>query len=334
MPGLDRIEGPLRAGVARLGRPFIAAQVAWLEARQARGGGFSGRAGPPDAYYTDFALRALDLVAPDSPAFAAAAPFVRRQPPPVDLVGAFSRLSCERILLRRGLGAGSPTCDEQRESGAHASRAGSPIYDASAHGDETPGARLLDHEALRAVVERQALPGGGFAVRPGSTELSAYRSLLGALGLQMLGLEPMPAAGPLRSLRRDSGGFAERPGELRAQTSATAAVLAVLALEGALTVEEADGAARFLATMQGADGGLRAHATAPAGDLLSTCTGLLTVGAAAVETLDLPALGRFARSVARSGGGFGATPSDPGADVEYTWYGLATLALLYAAAGG
>ena len=165
MPGLDRIEGPLRAGVARLGRPFIAAQVAWLEARQARGGGFSGRAGPPDAYYTDFALRALDLVAPDSPAFAAAAPFVRRQPPPVDLVGAFSRLSCERILLRRGPGAGSPTCDEHRESGGPVRRAGSrsAMRALMATRPSGPGCSTTRPCAR---CERQALPGAGSRCGP------------------------------------------------------------------------------------------------------------------------------------------------------------------------
>lgn len=296
MPWLDLLDELLRAGAAGLGRPFVAAQVAWLEARQASGGGFPGRSGPPDPYYTDFALRALDLIAPDSPTFAAAASFVLDQPPPTDVIGAFSILSCERILTQRGI------------------------------------APALDHEAVRAVVEAQALPGGGFAAVPGSGELSAYRTFLGTLCLEMLGSEAVPAAEALRLLRRDSGGFAERPGEDRAQTSATAAVIAVLALEGALAEDEAAGAARFLATMQGVDGGLRAHADAPEGDLLSTFTGLLTMGAAdAVESLDLPALGRFVRAVARPGGGFGATPSDPGADVEYAYYGLAMVSLLRAA---
>lgn len=299
MAWLEALDELLRAGAEGLGAGFVAAQTAWIEARQAPGGGFPGRGGPPDAYYTDFALRALDLIAPDAPAFAGAAAFLAEQPPPADVVEAFSLLSCERMLRQRGV------------------------------------VTALDHEAVHAVVEAQALPAGGFAAAPGSRELSAYRSFLGTLCLEMLGSEAVPAAEALRLLRRDSGGFAERPGEDCAQTSATAAAIAVLALEGVLSDEEACAAAGFLAAMQGPDGGLRAHPSAPEGDLLSSFTGLLTMGAAdAVDTLDLPALGRFLRAAARPGGGFGATPSDPGADVEYTFYGLATLALLRTLAEG
>jgi len=304
---LDLLDEFLRPGARGLGGGLVAAQITWLERRQAPGGGFPGRAGPPDAYYTDFALRALDLIAPDSPAFAAAASFIAHQVAPADVVGAFSLLSCARVVAR------------------DASRAGSPTYG----GDDDSGEGALDHAALSAVVEAQSLAGGGSATTPGSSELSAYRSFLGALCREMLGTEPVPAARALRSLRRESGGFAERADEARAQTNATAATMALLAMEEALTQDEARSAANFLASMQSPDGGLRAHADAPEGDLLSTFTGLLTLSTVGgVEALDLPAVGRFVRAVARSVGGFGATVSDPGADVEYAYYGLATLALL------
>lgn len=296
MDWLDLLDELLRSGVPGLGRGLVDAQVGWLEARQAPNGGFAGRAGSSDVYYTDFALRALDLIAPDSGAFAAAASFVRNCPVPTDVVGAFSLLSCGRTLLRR--------------TGQAVGRTSS---------------------GLRAVVQAQALPEGGFGATPGSRELSAYRSFLGALCVEMLGMQPRPAADALRSLRRDSGGYAERPGEDRAQTNATAAVVAVLAMEEALTEHEAADAARFLAAMQDPDGGLRAHAEAPTGDLLSTFAGLLTLSTVGgFDQLDLVAVARFVRAVARPEGGFGATADDPGADVEYTYYGLGTLCLLRA----
>ncbi len=290
----------LREGAERLGDRFRAAQATWLEAQQRPDGGFPGRDGPSDAYYTDFALRALDLIAPDSPAFARAAAWLASdRPVPGDLVGAFAELSCRRTLSARGL------------------------------------AVRLDEELLTGVIAVQALDDGGFAA-VGSRELSAYAGFLGAICREMLG-EPADvarAADAVRPLRRADGGFAERAREARAQTSATAAAVALLVMAGGPTTDEAEGVARFLAEMQAPDGGLRAHADALEGDLLSTFTGLLTLLAVTDQPpIDVPALARFVRTVARPGGGFGACPTDTGADVEYAYYGIATLALLRTMAG-
>ncbi|MGD9497415.1 MAG: prenyltransferase/squalene oxidase repeat-containing protein [Armatimonadota bacterium] len=291
---LDLLDVALRPGAEALSEDFAALQVAWIEARQRPDGGFAGRAGGSDLYYTDFALRALDLLAPESSAFAAAADFLRSQAPPADVVGAFSALSCARLLARHG----------------------HPVD--------------LERPLLAAVVARQARLEGGFAA-PGTAELSAYASFLGTLCREMLG-EPTDlkrSARAVCALRCDDGGFGEREEQPRAQTNATAAAVALLAMAGALTEGEARAAGGFLAAMQGPDGGLRAHAEAPAGDLLSTFTGLLTLTmVGGVEALDLPALGRFVRATARAEGGFAASAADPGADVEYAYYGIGTLALL------
>jgi geranylgeranyl transferase type-2 subunit beta len=81
--------------------------------------------------------------------------------------------------------------------------------------------------------------------------------------------------------------------------------------------------------MQTDEGGLRANTRIPIADLLSTFTGLLTLqDLNAGAAVDLAAVLRFARSLELESGGFHGAEWDPAHDVEYTFYGLGTLALL------
>lgn len=296
MAYLDLLDGILRGGAHRLGETFTGTQAAWIECRELTDGGFPGRRGnEPDLYYTDFALRALDLVAPESPVFSTTARHLQwTARAPADITGAFSLLSCARTLRRRGLTV------------------------------------RWDRRSIERVLDLQTVPGGAFGA-PDSLEASAYQTFLGVLCLQMLG-EQAPGertAHTIAALQRSSGGFAERAHDERAQTNATSAAAAILLMGNALERADVQGVARFLVAQQTGDGGLRAHPDAGAGDLLSTFTGLLTLALlGAPSDLDLPALGRFVRGAARPGGGFGALPGDPAADVEYTFYGIATLGLL------
>jgi geranylgeranyl transferase type-2 subunit beta len=68
-------------------------------------------------------------------------------------------------------------------------------------------------------------------------------------------------------------------------------------------------------------------------DLLSTFTGLVALADLdALSTVDTAMAVRFVRSLEQPGGGFCAGPFDSTPDVEYTFYGLGSLALLGAAA--
>ncbi|OPZ85901.1 MAG: Prenyltransferase and squalene oxidase repeat protein [bacterium ADurb.Bin429] len=159
---------------------------------------------------------------------------------------------------------------------------------------------------------------------------NAYSFFLAALCAEMRD-EPFPdqeaAVGRLRALHRDDGGFAGQLGETSGQTNATAAALGALALWDHLEASDAAVTA-FLAGMQAEDGGLRAHAAIAAGDLLSTFTGLLTLATLGkMAALRLGDLGRFTRALACPDGGFRGVADDD-ADIEYTFYGLGTLALL------
>jgi len=276
---------------------FVDAQVRFVVRCQQPDGGFRGRQGGADLYYTDFALRSLALLAPDDAAFDRAAGYLSRQVGrPRNVVDSFSILNVHRMLVTRQTS--------------------------------------LDRQGVLRVLRAHLLAGGGLARSAGDPRVSAYHTFLGALCFQMLG-EAMPAIdGAVRAvetLGRSDGGFAELDGQSASQTSATAAAVAFLAMHNALSSESSAQAVRFLLSMQSDDGGLKAHAAVAAGDLLSTFTGLTTLAALdGLRAIDVPGIARFLRNAAQTGGGFLACAGDDAADVEYTYYGIAALAQLRA----
>lgn len=309
---LEGLDDLLALGLAGLSPSFRALQSAHVLSAQQDDGGFAGRRGTSDTYYTDFALRLLGALPADpagehrptqqraeaARALARAADFLRFAPPPRDALECFSVLNCARLLAKSAITV------------------------------------VLRSEAIAATLERQRSMSGGHT-RPGTTQRSTYHSFLAALCLGMLG-GPLPAperaAAAILALQGPGGGFREQETTGPEQTNATAAALGLLTLTARLQPECVRRAAAFLRAMQAPDGGLRAHAEAHGGDLLSTFTGLLTLaGLDEIAAVDLGAVGRFVKSCTRPGGGFGASGLDPGADVEYTYYGVGCLTLLKAA---
>ena len=109
----------------------------------------------------------------------------------------------------------------------------------------------------------------------------------------------------------------------------TAAAVAALQILDALDDETGRRTAHFLAQMQTDEGGMRANTRIPIADLLSTFTGLLTLGdLGALEMIDDAAALRYARSLKQPSGGFFGAAWDEQADVEYTFYGIGACALL------
>jgi geranylgeranyl transferase type-2 subunit beta len=302
---LDLLDATLASGLRDLSTAFVDAQVTFVAGCQQPDGGFRGRQGGSDLYYTDFALRSLALLAPGHSAFARAAGWLDRRPAAVSsIVECFSLLSVRRTLERWA------TVDVQNP----------PL----------PPFRALP--SVKEQLFKNLLPSGGLARFDGDARVGAYHTFLGALCFQMLGeaLPATPAAvGSIQALRRADGGYAELDGQAASQTNATAAAVAFLMMHDALPPEDAAEVRRFLARLQAADGGLKAHAAAGGGDLLSTFTGLATLAAVDGEqSVDMAALGGFLRDTADSGGGFLACLGDDSPDVDYTYYGTAVLALL------
>jgi len=112
-------------------------------------------------------------------------------------------------------------------------------------------------------------------------------------------------------------------------TNPTAAAVAFLASCGPLDESVAGEAARFVLAMQREDGGFAAHRAAPAPDLMSTFTSLVTLAElGAGRQVHLAQVARYIRNLLAPGGGFRATADDDTPDQEYTYFGLAALGLL------
>jgi geranylgeranyl transferase type-2 subunit beta len=298
---LDMLDALLTPGLAGLSTRFIEAQVSFVVSCQQPDGGFRGRMGQSDLYYTDFALRILALLSPRHEAVSRVAAYFSQLPHlPKDVIECFSFLNARRLL-------------------------------------RSVGQELAINEpAIAAVIQSYLLANGGFAREPGLSLVSAYHSFLASLCYDCLQQDLPPADGAvsaMQGLRRNVSagaiGFSELTTLAHPQTNATAAAVALLGMHEALSNDDLSAVATFLSSMQTPDGGLKAHPSADQSDLLSTFTGLLTL--AMIEKLDrvdVASAGRFIRSTATPGGGFRACADDGEADVEYTYYGLGSLSLL------
>jgi geranylgeranyl transferase type-2 subunit beta len=305
---LRRLNERLADGVARLPGETRARCAAYLRAAQQADGGFPGREGGSDLYYTGFALRGLSVLdALTVDVCERAAGFLRlslaRQ---VSVVDFFSLLySC--LLVQT---AGGPDV-----------LAGSPA--------DWPGRTAAALEGFRK-------PDGGYANAVDGVSGSTYHTFLVGLCYQLLGL-PMPNPDAVvrfvASRRRDDGGFVEVAPMRRGGTNPTAAAVGLIQLvpdeAAALLAETRDGVADFLAGMASDDGGLRANGRVPLSDLLSTFTAAWTLHQlGALDRIDADQVRGFARSLERPEGGFHGGLWDAGHDVEYTFYGLGVLSLL------
>ncbi len=303
-PYLTRLTLRLLEGMERLPQQVRDRHTAYLLAAQNPDGGFSGREGESDLYYTGFALRSLAVLQALNPEVcSSAAGFLRhKMAGSAAVVDFFSLVVCCYLVP---LGGGPDVLAEAP-----------PDW----------------KERVAATLESFRSPDGGYARAPAGPHGSTYTSFLVSLCLQLLG-KPIPAAerlaGFIKSRRRSDGGYGEFSVAKRGQTNLTAAAIGVLQSLDQLDQASVNAATEFLANLQTHDeGGILAHATIPCADVLSTFTGSWTLdqlGAAA--RLDWPAIRRYVQQCERAEGGFRGGLIDPEGDVEYTFYGLGTLAL-------
>ena len=302
---LEQVAARLRQGLRRLPAGFRERQVRYLRRAQDRDGGFPGRGTGSDLYYTAFALRAADaLEVADGELWRGAARYLEQcGPDRGTLVDGLSWMHAADLVASAGRAEVSPDV-------------------------------LADARRVAASLVRSTRAGGGGSSNRPSGPASVYHTFLSDLCLDLLGRAP-----PLRGravtfvlgCRCGDGGFADQPSDPGTQggTNPTAAAAAFLARHGALQAEVARGAVEFLAHMQRPDGGFAAHATAPQSDLLSSFTALLTLGdLGGIRRVRLAPAGRYVQALLHREGGFRGALPDAEPDVEYTYYGLGTLALL------
>jgi geranylgeranyl transferase type-2 subunit beta len=302
MSYLQNLNAQLADGLARLPEAVRKRHTGFLLAAQNPDGGFSGREGGSDLYYTGFALRSLAVLDALSPEVCThAAGFLRHSlTQQASVVDFFSLLySCVLVQATGGVDV---------------------LADAP---PDWP-------ERVAALLESFRTPDAGYAKSPGASAGSTYHTFLVALCYQLLGRSlprPDEAVAFIRSRRREDGGFVELAPMRRSGTNPTAAAVGVLQLADAVD-DARQGVIDFLTEMRSDEGGLRANGRIPVADLLSTFTGGWTLHQlGALDRLDrIPALG-YVRSLEVRTGGFRGGLWDEHTDVEYTFYGLGALAL-------
>ena len=266
-------------------------------------GGFRGREGGSDLYYSAFALRGLALLGYlHGPVAERAANWLRsqlsRQVPMVD----FLSLIYGAALLDFA--------------------AGIDIFNGSAAGWR---------QNIAGALEGFRRDDGGYAKTDEGAASSVYHTFLVVLSQQLIGqpiVEPDRIVEFVRSRQRDDGGFVEMPQMKRSGTNPTAAAIGLLRILDALDDATREATLDFLVEMQTDEGGLRANTRIPIADLLSTFTGCLTLAdLGALEEIDIPAVHRYAKQLEQPDGGFLGAIWDQVADVEYSFYGLGAIAL-------
>jgi len=293
----------LAAGASRLDPAVRRRHADWLAAQQRDDGGFAGREGDSDPYYTAFALRALwilDALTP--PVGQAAAGFLRsrlhRREGIVDLISLiFAAAICE-------LSVGAVVIDD----------------------DDTG---WVDNVAM--LLQSLRTSDGGYAKSPEGRAGSTYQTFLSVLCLELMQRQPVDpdkVLSFLHSQAHPEGGYLEIRAAKRAGVNPTAAAVGTFKTLAALDQIDSEATIDFLAEMQSDEGGLTANTRIPFADLLSSCTGMITLtDLNAADAVDAAAVRRYAESMQSPGGGFTGFSLDQIADVEYTFYGLATLAL-------
>lgn len=293
----------LAAGLERIPEQWRERHAAFFKSRQQADGGFAGREGGSDLYYTGFAARGLALT------------------------GALDGEVAERIgaFLKSRLTSQAPIVDFLSLIYA------GMLLELSAGIEVFSGCADNWRSSVAAALEEFRRDDGGYAKGPEGVKSSTYHSFLVLLCHELIGIE-MPQPDRLVefifSQQRDDGGFVEIAPMSRSGTNPTAAAVGALKILGALNAEVRETAADFLAEMQTDEGGFRANTRIPIADLLSTFTGLLTLqDLDAADMVDVPGIRKYAESLQHDDGGSQAAVWDEGRDVEYTFYGLGTLAL-------
>ena len=275
----------------------------WLIDQQRPDGGFAGREGESDPYYTAFALRGLWMLDRlDLQVGKRAAVFLRQRlnhrDSIIDLISLiFAAGICE-------LAVGEVVLDDDDDSW-----------------------RIK----VAAMLQTLRTDDGGFAKTPEGRAGSTYQTFLSVLCLELI---EQPTENPdaiesfLATQAHSDGGYREIRVAKRPGVNPTAAAIGTLQALGMLKASSQRATVDFLAGMQSDEGGLTANTRIPFADLLSSFTGLLTLAdLEAADRVNIDALARYALCMQSDGGGFVGFSLDDTADVEYSFYGLATLSL-------
>ncbi len=274
-------------------------------AHQMSDGGFRGREGESDIYYTSFAVRCLSMLGGMNAEEATA-------------IGGFLQSHDWRTLSIVDL----------------LSWLSSSVVVQLAGGPDVFADDVVDWpQQIAQRLESVRTDDGGYAKSSEGAAGSTYQSFLVVLAYELIG-QPLPRPNALVQFlfdrQRDDGGFVEIAPMKRSGTNPTAAAVATLGILNYLDREIGEDVTAFLRDVRSDEGGFQANTRIPFADGLSTFTGLLTLGEIQRERLIDRGQARqfFTDWLEFPTGGFRGASWDEQADVEYTFYGLGAMALL------
>lgn len=301
---LQRLTLRLTIGAAQLAEPILQRHAAFILARQNSDGGWAGREGDSDLYYTSFALRSLAILGLLEGTVA-------------ENAGTFlkSRLNSQETLV-------------DLMSLVYSAK----LLEAACGLDAFRGSQAAWSQRLATLLDSLKRADGGYSKSFEGNVGSTYQSFLVLLCLELIE-QPIPDVDRLAEFllkqRQADGGFLEIRVGKRSGTNPTAAAIGALIVLDRLTPEVATNAAEFLADLQTDEGGWQANTRIPLPDLLSTFTACVTLADLdQLQSIDRPAAQKYALGMERVTGGFAGFEFDPAEDIEYTFYGLGLLSLL------
>ncbi|MFN7841768.1 MAG: prenyltransferase/squalene oxidase repeat-containing protein [Pirellula sp.] len=301
---LERLTIQLTAGAALLDDVLVKPHLDFVLRSQKPDGGWGGREGDSDLYYTSFALRSLAILG--------------------SLTGDVAERASQFLLKK--------TQSQESIIDLLSLVYGAALIEAATEINPLQGNREVWQSRMQSMLHQLRRSDGGFARTLEANVGSTYQTFLVAICLELMGYS-LPADDPcvdfLLAQRRADGGFLEVRVAKRSGTNPTAAAIGALRTLGALNQEVSDTAADFLVNIQTEEGGYQANTRMPLPDLLSTFTASVTLwDLGFLEETDTLAAFQYGLSMARSDGGFAGFELDPAEDVEYTFYGLGLLSLL------
>ena len=302
----------LASGLEKLSAEDRQRTIDFFLSKQQPDGGFCGRAGGSDLYYSAFAMRGLAILGCEHEAATdAAANYLRDQlQNQVSVIDLISLVYAAKLLE---------------------SWTGANVF--SSASEQWPQSVAKLFETLRR-------PDGGYAKTDEGRASSTYQTFLIALAYELLDIplpEPEQAIDFLLGQQRDDGGFVEIGVMRRSGTNPTAAAIGgLLVLQSSSNEPRIDAGlsqdvTEFLLDNLTDEGGLRANTQIPIADLLSSYTGLQTLrDLGTLSEVDRSAARQYAESLQQSSGGYLAAAWDEVEDVEYSFYGTALRGLLLA----
>jgi geranylgeranyl transferase type-2 subunit beta len=301
---LARLMIGLTVGATQLDEATRARHLNYVLQRQRDDGGWGGREGESDLYYTSFALRTLAILG--------------------QLQGELAE-RCSAFLRSR-LDTNESIVDLL--SLVYSAK----LIQASCDLDPLAGCDPMWQSRLAKLLESLRREDGGYSKSLEGNASSTYQTFLALICLELIEMEipnPDATAEFLLKQRQDDGGFLEIRVAKRSGTNPTAAAIGGLRVLDRVDDHVATTAAEFLLDLQSDEGGFQANTRIPMPDVLSSFTALVTLGdLGQVESANTAAVKRYVRSMEISTGGFHGFELDPADDVEYTFYGLGALSLL------